>query len=43
MVRGPQGVFARVPGLGAANKLLTRALPLRRSRLEERDGALYVS
>ena len=28
MVRGPQGVFAKVPGLGTANKLLTRVLPL---------------
>jgi nitrite reductase/ring-hydroxylating ferredoxin subunit len=42
MVRGPQGIFAKVPGLGAANKLLTRALPLRRGKVEERDGTLYV-
>jgi nitrite reductase/ring-hydroxylating ferredoxin subunit len=42
MVRGPQGIFAKVPGLGAANKLLTRVLPLRRARVEERDGTLYV-
>ena len=42
MVRGPKGFFAKVPGLGAANKLLTRVLPLRRGKVEERDGALYV-
>jgi nitrite reductase/ring-hydroxylating ferredoxin subunit len=42
MVRGPQGVFAKVPGLGAANTLLTRVLPLRRGTVEERDGTLYV-
>lgn len=42
MVRGPQGVFAKIPGLGAANKLLTRMLPLRRGRVEERDDTLYV-
>jgi nitrite reductase/ring-hydroxylating ferredoxin subunit len=30
MVRGPQGVYAKVPGLGAANIALTRILPLRR-------------
>jgi nitrite reductase/ring-hydroxylating ferredoxin subunit/ketosteroid isomerase-like protein len=29
MVRGPQGVYAKVPGLGAANIALTRILPLR--------------
>ncbi len=43
MVRGPQGIFAKVPGLGAANKLLTHVLPLRRGNVEERDGTLYVS
>ena len=42
MVRGPQGIFAKVPGLGAANKLLTRVLPLRRGKIDERDGTLYV-
>jgi nitrite reductase/ring-hydroxylating ferredoxin subunit len=43
MVRGPQGVFAKVPGLGAAYKVLTRVLPLRRGKVDERDGVLYVS
>ena len=42
MVRGPQGVFAKIPGFDAANKLLTRVLPLRRGKVEERDGVLYV-
>jgi nitrite reductase/ring-hydroxylating ferredoxin subunit len=30
MVRGPQGVFAKIPGLGAAFMALTRVWPLRR-------------
>ena len=42
MVRGPQGVFAKVPGLGAAFQALTRVLPLRRGQVSERDGRLYV-
>ena len=42
MVRGPQGVFAKVPGLGSAFRALTRVLPLRRGHVTERDGCLYV-
>jgi nitrite reductase/ring-hydroxylating ferredoxin subunit len=42
MVRGPQGIFAKIPGLGAAVKALTLVLPLRRGRVVERDGTLYV-
>lgn len=42
MVRGPQGVFRRIPGLGAAFKGLTRVLPLGRGRVVERDGDLFV-
>jgi len=42
MVRGPQGVFAKVPGLGWAFRTLTLVLPLRRGRVVERDGCLYV-
>ncbi len=42
MVRGPGGVFAKVPGLGAAFKLLTRVAPLRRGRVSEREGKLYL-
>ena len=42
MVRGPQGVYAKIPGLDALNKALTRILPLRRAQVVERDGALFV-
>lgn len=42
MVRGPQGVFARIPGLGPGFRLLTRVLPLGRGEVVERDGTVYV-
>ena len=42
MVRGPQGAFGKVPGLGAAFKALTRILPLGRGDVVERDGELFV-
>jgi nitrite reductase/ring-hydroxylating ferredoxin subunit len=42
MVRGPQGIFAKVPGLGWAFRTLTQVLPLRRGQVLERDGCLYV-
>ncbi len=42
MVRGPQGVFAKIPGLGTAYKVLTLVLPLGRARVVERDGTIYV-
>jgi nitrite reductase/ring-hydroxylating ferredoxin subunit len=42
MVRGPQGVFAKIPGLGAGFKALTRVVPLGRGEVIERDGILYV-
>ena len=42
MVRGPQGVFAKVPGLGWMFKTLTKVVPLRRGRVTEREGCLYV-
>lgn len=42
MVRGPQGVFAKIPGLGLGFRLLTRVLPLGRGKVEERDGTIYV-
>ena len=41
MVRGPQGVFAKVPGLGFAFKTLTRVLPLGRGTVTE-DGTDVV-
>jgi nitrite reductase/ring-hydroxylating ferredoxin subunit len=43
MVRGPQGVFAKIPGLGAGFKALTRVLPLRRRTVEQRGGDLFLS
>jgi nitrite reductase/ring-hydroxylating ferredoxin subunit len=42
MVRGPQGIFARIPGLGAGFKLLTRVVPLGRGTVVERAGRLFV-
>src|SRR4029077_15044581 len=42
MVRGPQGVFAKIPGLDWAYRMLTRVLPLRRGHVLERDGRLFV-
>ena len=42
MVRGPQGVFAKVPGLGWGFRMLTRVLPLGRTSVTERDGGLYL-
>lgn len=43
MVRGPQGIFAKIPGLGWGFKTLTRVLPLGRGTVVERDGDVYVS
>ena len=42
MIRGPQGVFARIPGLGSAFGALTRVLPLGRGKVVEKAGTLYV-
>lgn len=42
MMRGPQGIFAKIPGLGAGFKLLTRILPLGRGVLTEREGTVFV-
>ena len=42
MTRGPQGPFARVPGLEEVFKALTRVLPLGRGEVTERDGTLFV-
>lgn len=43
MVRGPQGVFAKVPGLGAAFKGLTRVLPLKVGKVVRRGDDLEIS
>lgn len=42
MVGGPQGFFAKIPGLGATYKVLTLILPLGRGKLTKRKGKLYV-
>ncbi len=42
MVLGPQGLFARIPGLGTAFKALTLVLPLGRRQVVERDKTLYL-
>jgi nitrite reductase/ring-hydroxylating ferredoxin subunit len=42
MTVGPQGVFARVPGLDSFYKALTRVLPLGRADVVERDGQVFV-
>jgi nitrite reductase/ring-hydroxylating ferredoxin subunit len=42
MTLGPQGVFAKIPGLDAGFKLLTRFVPLRRGKVSERGGKIYV-
>ena len=43
MVRGPQGIFAKVPGLDFGYRLLTRVLPLGRAAVTERGGELYLA
>jgi len=43
MVRGPQGIFARIPGLDSAYLWLTRVLPLGRAAVTERDGDVYLA
>jgi len=42
MVRGPQGFFAKIPGLDPAYVALTKVLPLGRGRVELRDGVVYI-
>ena len=42
MVRGPQGKYAKVPGLSFGYRMLTRVLPLGRATVTERDGELYI-
>jgi 3-phenylpropionate/trans-cinnamate dioxygenase ferredoxin component len=42
MTRGPQGVFAKIPGLDPAYRLLTKVLPLKRGEVVERDGTVFV-
>jgi nitrite reductase/ring-hydroxylating ferredoxin subunit len=42
MTRGPQGFFAKIPGVDATYRLLTTVLPLGRGEVVERDGTLFV-
>jgi nitrite reductase/ring-hydroxylating ferredoxin subunit len=42
MVRGPQGIFAKVPGLGAFFKGLTRVVPLRVGKVRREHGQVTV-
>ena len=42
MVLGPQGVFAKIPGLGVVFKMMTWVLPLRRGGVVRRDEVIYV-
>jgi len=42
MVRGPQGVFAKIPGLGATFKALTKVAPLAVRKLVVKDDDLYL-
>lgn len=42
MTQGPRGAFAKVPGVDAAYRFLTRVLPLRRGTVTERDGTIFV-
>ena len=42
MTRGPQGVFAKIPGLDAANIALTKVWPLRRGNVTVDGDELQV-
>ena len=42
MIRGPQGIFAKVPGLGAMFIALTKVVPLRRGKVERRGSSIVV-
>lgn len=42
MVEGPQGIFAKIPGLNASFKALAWVFPLKRGKVEQRGSALYV-
>ncbi|MBK5267448.1 MAG: Rieske 2Fe-2S domain-containing protein [Acidimicrobiia bacterium] len=42
MVRGPQGIFAKIPFLGTTYKILTTVLPLRRGKVTKRKTIIYV-
>ena len=43
MVRGPQGVFAKVPGLGWSFKMWTKVMPLGRGRVTKKGDDIFVT
>lgn len=42
MVQGPQGIFARIPGLGAAFIALTKVMPLKVGKVSTVDSEIMV-
>lgn len=42
MERGPQGIFAKIPGLSQAFMLLTKVVPLRRAPVRVDGGKLII-
>ena len=42
MTRGPQGFFAKIPGVDLGYRLMTRILPLGRGVLVERENTIFV-
>jgi nitrite reductase/ring-hydroxylating ferredoxin subunit len=42
MTRGPQGIFAKIPGLSGSFKLLTQIFPLTRRRVVVSDGTVCI-
>ena len=42
MVRGPQGVFAKIPGLGAGFIALAKVLPLKRGKVTKKGNDLTI-
>lgn len=42
MLRGPQGIYAKIPGLGWAFKTLTKVIPLKRGTVELRGPDLEI-
>jgi len=43
MLRGPQGVFAKIPGLDAMYIALTKMMPLGLGKVERRGEDIFVS
>ena len=42
MTRGPQGIFAKIPGLDMGFQLLTKILPLKRGRVNQVGRDLII-